>query len=177
MRILSIMTVCAVIALLPMRANGDTYASDQYGFTAEFPAEATVGEPQGAETDARGNYISRSVIVQSRVLGVWTAMVTVETYTVARRIDVGTTLTMMPKMFAAQLDATITANRVGKVGPYRARFFSFQTRDHKTTGKGIAIVVPAAKPRTYLVLTTHSDLASEQNVAALDGFLNSFQLH
>jgi hypothetical protein len=176
MRILSAIAVCALVALLPVRAGGDAYASDQYGFTAAFPDEVTVGAPQTASTDARGNAVSKSVIIQSRVLGAWTAMVTVESYTVARHLDVGTTLTMMPKMFTAQLDATITANRAGTVGAYRARFFSFQTRDGMS-GKGIAVVVPSAKPRTYLVLTTHTGLASPENVADLEKFLASFQIH
>lgn len=176
MRNLSAIAACALLCLLPMKASGETFTSEQYGFTAEFPAEATVGDPQGSEADAKGNYISKSVIVQSRVMGVWTAMVTVETYSVPRKIDAGTTLAMMPKMFAAQLDAIVTSNKPGKVGPYKARFFSYQTRDKSASGKGIMIVVTSAKPRTYQVLTSHTSLASDQNIADLETFLTSFQV-
>lgn len=175
MRILSAIAACALVVLLPTTASGETFSSDQYGFSAEFPAEVTVGDPQGSETDAKGNYVSKSVIIQSRVMGVWTAMVTVDTYTVPRKIDTNSALATMPKMFAAQLDATITSSKPGKVGPYKARFFSYQTNDKNSAGKGIMIVVPTAKPRTIQVLTSHTNLASEQNIADLEKFLSSFR--
>jgi hypothetical protein len=175
MRILSVLAVGAMAALLPMNAAGETFASDQYGFSAAFPAEVTVGDPQGSETDSKGNYISKSVVIQSRVMGVWTAMVTVDTYSVPRKIDAATALTTMPKMFAAQLDATITASKPGKVGAYKARFFSYVTNDKSTSGKGIVVIVPSAKPRTFQVLTSQSSLASPENIAELDKFLASFR--
>ncbi|GAA0566518.1 hypothetical protein [Rhizomicrobium electricum] len=175
MRILSMFAVCALAVLLPTKASGETFTSDQYGFSAAFPAEVTVGDPQASETDAKGNAISKSVIIQSRVMGVWTAMVTVDTYTVPRKIDAATALTTMPKMFAAQLDATITASKPGKVGAYKARFFSYVTNDKSSSGKGIMIVVPSAKPRTFQVLTSHTSLASPENIAELEKFLASFQ--
>jgi hypothetical protein len=167
--------VGVLVALLPLRAGAETYSSDVYGFSAVFPADVTIGDPQGSETDAKGHYISKSVIVQSRVMGIWTAMVTVDSYTVARKLDVNSALTLRPKMFAAQLDATITASKPGKVGPYKARFFSYQTNDKKSSGKGIEIVVPSEKPRTFEVLTSHTDLASPENIADLENFLDSFQ--
>lgn len=175
MRILTAIAACALVVLMPVKANGEAYSSDQHGFSAAFPAEVTVGEPQGSETDAHGNYISKSVIVQSRVLGVWTAMVTVDTYSVARKIDANAALTTMPKMFAAQLDATITSSKPGKVGPYKARFFTYETNDKSASGKGIMIIVPSAKPRTFQVLTSHTGLASPENIAELEKFLDSFQ--
>lgn len=175
MRIPSAIAMCALVYLLPTGASGETYTSDQYGSTAEFPAEVTVGNPQGSETDAKGHYIAKSVTIQSRVMGVWTAMVTVDTYTAPRKIEANATLTMMPKMFAAQLDATITSSKPGMVGPYKARFFSYQTTDKSTSGKGIVIIVPTAKPRTYQVLTSHTSLASPENIADLEKFLKSFQ--
>lgn len=175
MRILSAIAMCTLVCLLPTRASGETFTSDLYGFTAEFPAEVTVGSPQGSERDAKGNYIAKSVIIQSRVMGVWTAMVTVDTYTTPHKIEANSTLTMMPKMFTAQLDATITSSKPGMVGPYKARFFSFQANDKSTSGKGIMIVVPTAKPRTYQVLTSHTSLASPENIADLEKFLTSFQ--
>jgi hypothetical protein len=173
MRLAFALAACAVVALMPARA--DTYSSDLYGFSAAFPAEVTVGDPQTSETDAKGNPIAKSVIIQSRVMGVWTAMVTVDTYTVPRKIEAASALAMMPKMFAAQLDATVTASKPGKVGPYKARFFSYQTSDKNTSGSGIMIVVPTAKPRTFQVLTSHTGLASPENVADLEKFLASFQ--
>lgn len=176
MRVLPAIAVCAVVCLLPVKAAGEPYASEQFGFTAEFPAEVTVGDSQGSETDAKGNYIAKSTIIQSRVMGVWTAMVTVDAYTVARKIDAGATLTMMPKMFAAQLDATVTSNKPTKVGTYNARVFTFATHDQSTSGKGIVVVVPSAKPRTYQVLITHTSLASPENIADLEKFLASFQV-
>jgi|WetSurMetagenome_2_1015567.scaffolds.fasta_scaffold452667_2 hypothetical protein len=175
MRIPAAIAACALIILLPAKANGETYTSEQYGFTAEFPAAVTVGDPQGSETDARGKAISKSVIIQSRVMGVWKAIVTVDTYTVARKIDTGSALLTMPKMFAAQLDATITSSKSGKVGPYRARFFTYASNDKSSSGKGIVIVVPSAKPRTFQVLTSHTSLASPENIADLEKFLASFQ--
>jgi hypothetical protein len=175
MRIPSALVVCALVALLPTKAAGETFTSEQYGFSAVFPAEVTAGDPQGSETDAKGNYISKSVIIQSRVMGVWTAMVTVDSYTVPRKIDAATALAAMPKMFAAQLDARITASKPGKVGVYKARFFSFVTNDKSSSGKGVMIVVPSAKPRTFQVLTSHTSLASPENIAELEKFLASFQ--
>jgi hypothetical protein len=176
MRILSAFTACACLCLVAAGASGQTYSSDQYGFTAEYPAEPAVGVSQGGETGAKGKFISNSVIIQARVLGVWTAMVTVESYTVPRKIDAGSTLAAMPKLFASQLDATLTSSKPGKVDGYKARFFTYQTRDKATMGNGIAIVVPSAKPRTYLVLTSRTSIASDQNVADLDKFIASFHL-
>lgn len=176
MRFLTAIVAVALIGLLPVKASGETFTSEQYGFSADFPGIVEVGQPQGAETDAKGNFISKSVIIQSRVMGVWTAMVTADLYTAPRKIDAGTTLTMMPKMFAAQLDAVISSNKPGKVGTYNARYFSFQTVDRATKGKGITVIVPSAKPRTYQVLVTYTGLASEENIAELDKFLASFQI-
>lgn len=176
MRLLTAIVASALFGLMASQAGAETFSSDAYGFSADFPGVVEVGQPQGAETDAKGNFISKSVIIQSRVMGVWTAMVTADLYTVPRKIDAGTTLTMMPKMFAAQLDAVITSNKPGKVGAYNARYFSFQTADQVTKGKGITVIVPSAKPRTYQVLVTYTGLASEENIAELEKFLASFQI-
>lgn len=175
MRIPSTIAVCAFVWLASAQAHAEVFTSVPYDFSAEFPGEVTVGEPQGSETDNKGKFIAQSVIIQSRVMGVWTAMVMVDSYTVSRKINAGTTLTMMPKMFAAQLDATVTSSKPGTVGPYKARFFSFRTNDKSTTGKGIVVVVPSAKPRTYQVLTSYTGLASAENIADLDKFLASFK--
>jgi hypothetical protein len=162
--------------LLPGAANGETYSSDHLGFTAEFPAAPIVGDPQGAESDAKGRFISTSVIVKTQVMGVYTAMVTIDSYSVPMQIEPSSTLLAMSRSFAAQLDATITSTKAGKLDGNRARFFTYETRDHSSTGKGVVVVVQAKKPRTYMAVSMHTSLASDSDVAALESFIASFHV-
>ena len=167
---------CLLLSLLLAPASGETFTSDQYDFTAEFPAQPSVGTPQGSETDSKGNFISTSVMIQVQVQGIYTAMVTVDSYVVPLKIDSSSTLLAISRSFVAQLNATTTSSKPGKRDGRRARFFSYGTADHSMMGKGIVVVVPAKKPRTYLVLTMHTPLASEDEIAALDKFLDSFHV-
>lgn len=176
MRMLSMAVAFACLCVLSVSAGAQPFSSDQYGFSAEFPGEPAVGRPQSAETDAKGKVIANSVMVQSQVMGVYTAMVTVESYIVPTKIDIGTTLAAMPKLFVDQLDAVMTSSKPGKLDGHRARFFSYETRDHASSGKGIAVVIPGKLPRTYLVLTNYTSIASEENKAALDRFITSFHV-
>ncbi len=176
MRIFAAIAACSCLFLLSAPAFGETFTSEEYGFTAEFPARPTVGPPQGSETDSKGNFISTSVMIKTQVLGVYTAMVTVDSYLVPLKIDPSSTLLAISRSFVAQLDATTTSSKPGRLDGYRARFFSYDTADHSASGKGIVVIVPAKKPRTYLVLTMHTSAASADEIAALDKFLDSFHV-
>ncbi len=176
MRILSVLAAFACLSVISLAANGQPFSSDQYGFTAEFPADPVVGQPQAAETNAHGKVISHSVMIQTQVMGVYTAMVTVESYIVPTRINTGKRLAAMPRSFVSGLDAVLTSSKPGRLDGHRARFFTYKTRGHVSSGRGIAVVVPGRLPRTYLVLTNHTSLASDGEVAALDRFITSFQL-
>jgi hypothetical protein len=162
------------ICLLLVPAWADPFVSDQYHFTADFPAPPTVGTPQGSETDERGNFISTSVMIQTQVQGVYTAMVTVDNYVVPLKIDTPSLLLAMAHSFVDELNAKTTASKSGKLDGYRARFFSYDTPDHSKAGKGIVVIVPGKKPRTYLVVTMYTPLASQDEIAALDSFIASF---
>ena len=174
MRMAMLAVAAAFLVFVPAQAG--TYTSDQLGFSAEFPIDPEVGTPQASETDAKGKAIADSVIVQARVLGMWNAMVTVDSYIRPAKIDAATTLAAMPKLFVGQLDGTLTSSKAGKVDGKPARFFSYTTKDKSSSGKGIAIVVAGAKPRTYLVLTSATSMASAENNADLEKFLASFHV-
>jgi len=167
--------VVIALAVLFPAADGESFISAKLGFSADFPSAPVVGEPQNSETDASGKYISTSVMIQDAVPGTYTAMVTVETYSVAMKIDAQSTLAAMVKGFAAQLDAKLTSNRSGKLEGKPARFFSYDTADHSTAGSGMVVLVPSKKPRIYLVVDMHTPTAAPEQLAALEAFLKSFQ--
>lgn len=165
----------ALIALAPAAAFGDSFVSTKYGFSAEFPAAPTVGQPQGAETDDAGKIISDSLMIQDNSPGIYTAMVTIDTYTVPVKIDASSTLQAMVKGFVAQLDAKLTSNKPGKVEGKPARFFSYDSADHSVAGNGMIVLVPSKKPRIYLVVGNYTPQAMASDKQALDKFLKSFQ--
>jgi len=164
------------LSLLPLAASGETYTSDQYGFSAEFPAEPVAGKPQGAETDAKGKFISNSVMFKTQVMGVYTAMVTVESYTVPMNINSSSRLQMMAQIFAADYGGRVTSSTPGKLDGHRARFFSYEKPDHSSGGNGVVVVVQDKLPRAYMAVSMHTSLASEGDIAALDKFVASFHV-
>jgi len=165
----------ALMALAPA-AFGDAFISTKYGFSAEFPAAPSVGEPQGAETDNAGKFISHSVMIQDATQGVYTALVTIDSYDVAIKIDAAATLQAMAKGFVAQLDARMKSNKPGKLEGKPARFFSYDSADNSVAGSGMIVLVPSKKPRIYLVVGNFTPQATEADKAALDKFVKSFQL-
>jgi hypothetical protein len=171
-----VLAVSGLILLFSSAAFGESFTSDRYGFSADFPDKPTIGEPRGSETDAKGNFISTTVIIQTGVQGFYTAMVTVDSYVVPTAIDTPSTLRAMVTSFVSELDGTATSSRPGKLDGYRARFFTYDTPNHTAAGKGIAVVVPGKKPRTYLVLTMRTPLATDDEIADLDKFIASFHV-
>ena len=173
MRLLT--AIIAWLALVSAAAFGESYISSKYGFSADFPASPAIGEPQGAESGANGKTISNTVMIQDAAPGVYTAMVTVDSYIVPVKIDSSTTLQVMVKGFVALLDAKLTSNKPGKFDGKPARFFAYDTADHSVAGNGMMVLVPSKKPRIYLVITSHTPIASADQIAALDKFFKSFQ--
>jgi len=162
--------LAALVAFLMIfpAAFGENFVSNKLGFTADFPAPPVVGEPQdGSE--------SVTVAVKAEVSGVYTAMVTVESYKQPARVG-ASDMQAMIKIFAAQLDATISDSKPGKIDGYKARFFTYKRSDGNATGRGIIVVVPAKRPRIYQVFSMYTPSASEDEIAALDRFLASFHL-
>jgi hypothetical protein len=165
----------ALVVLIPAAASGESFVSAKYGFSANFPMAPSVGEPQASESDASGKAIASTVMIQDVTPGVYTAMVTVETYTKPVSIDASSTLSAMVQGFVAQLDAKMKSNKPGKVEGKPARFFSYDTADHSAAGNGVIVLVPAKKPRIYLVVGNYTTQASDADKAALDTFVKSFQ--
>lgn len=176
MRFSTIALAGLCLCLLPGMASGEPFASEQYGFTADFPATPIVGKPRPSETNDRGKVIAKSVIIKTQIMGVYTAMVTVDSYIVPTKLNTSATLSAMTQGFAAQLDARITSSRFGRVDGHRARFFNYRTSDRASSGKGVIVVVQSRKPRTYMVLSMHTSLASDDDVAALNKFVASFHV-
>jgi len=176
MRISLVILAGLCLSLLPLTASGETYSSDRYGFSAAFPAEPVAGTPQGSETGAKGRFISNSVIFKTQVMGVYTAMVTVESYTVPMNIDTSARLQMMVQIFAADYGGRITSSKPGKLDDHRARFFSYEKPDHSSGGNGVVVVVQDKLPRAYMAVSMHTALASESDIAALDKFVASFHV-
>jgi hypothetical protein len=166
----------ALCVFVAAAASGEPFVSNKYGFSVDFPMTPEVGTPQASETDDSGKPISNITIIKSEMGGVYTAMVTVEVYNRPTPIDVGSTMQAMVKGFVAQLDATLKSNKPGKLGDYRARYFSYATPDGSATGRGMVVIVPAKKPRTYIVVTMYTPSATPEDKAALEKFFASFQL-
>ena len=167
--------IVASLALFSAAAFGEGVVSIKYGFSAEFPMAPSFSEPQGAETDANGKTISNTVMIQDAMPGSYTAMVTVDSYIVPIKIDAPSTLQAMTKGFVAQLDARTTSSKPGQFDGKPARFFAYDTADHSVAGNGMIVLVPSKKPRIYLVITSHTPMASADQIAALDKFIKSFQ--
>ncbi len=173
-------TLAAVVAaglLFASAACAETFVSNKYGFSADFPIPPVVGSEQNSETNDAGKVISRSVEIKAESTSIYTALVTVDSYIVPTRINAGSTLKTMVKMFVVQLDGRATASKPGKVDGFPARFFSYDTPDHKLAGDGVAVIVPGKLPRIYLVVTMHTPMASPDEVAALAKFVASFHLN
>lgn len=171
-------TLAASLVLLMLGSSAalaENFVSNKYGFSANFPTTAVVGEPQPSETDSAGKYISNMVTIKAEMPGTYTAMITVDMYTKPAKIDAGAARAMI-NVFAAQLDATVTSQKPGVVDGNKARFFSYETRDKTAAGSGIVVIVGSKKPRVYQVFTMHTPQASATDIAALDAFLKSFQL-
>jgi len=176
MRLTTIALAGLCLCLLPGPASGEPFSSEQYGFTADFPATPAVGTPQPSETNAQGKVIAKSVIIETRIMGVYTAMVTVDDYLVPMKLSPSVTLSAMTQGFVAQLDARITSAKFGRVDGHRARFFNYRTNDRASSGKGVIVVVQSRKPRTFIVVSMHTSLASDDDIAALNKFIASFHV-
>jgi hypothetical protein len=158
-------------------ASGEYLYSVQYGFAADFPGAPTVSLPNGSARDAGGNYISTAVVVSSTKPGVDHAFVSVDNYVVDTTLDAAPTLTARRDAFLRGLDATLASSHEGSVGDYPALFFSYQMNDRSAaTGDVTIVIVQTAKPRVFLVGTTHTSKASAADIAALAKFLASFRI-
>jgi hypothetical protein len=173
MRSLAAGLVCLMLA--SSAALADNFVSNKFGFSANFPGTVDVSEPQPSETDDSGKSISNMVTIKSQMPGTYTAMVTVDMYFKPAKIDASAARAMI-NVFAAQLDAKVTSSKPGVVDGYKARFFSYESRDKTAAGNGIVVIVGSKKPRVYQVFTMHTPQASAADIAALDAFLKSFQL-
>lgn len=54
--------VSFVFLLATAAAQSETYRSNQYGFSANFPVGPIVSEPKGSEVDREGNFIATMVM-------------------------------------------------------------------------------------------------------------------
>lgn len=169
--------VLAAGLLFVSAASAETFVSNKYGFTADFPVAPVVGAERNSETTDAGKVISRSVEIKAESTGVYTALVTVDSYIVPTKIDAASTLRTMVKMFVVQLDARATSSKPSKLDGFPARYFSYETPNHNTAGSGVAVIVHGKLPRIYLVVTMHTSMASPDEVAALEKFVKSFHFN
>jgi hypothetical protein len=165
----------ALLMVVSSAALAENFVSNKFGFSANFPTSVVAGEPQPSETDDTGKYISNVVTIKAEMPGTYTALVTVDMYVKPAKIDASAARAMI-NVFAAQLDAKVTSSKPGVVDGYKARFFSYESRDKTAAGNGIVVIVGSKKPRVYQVFTMHTPQASAADIAALDAFLKSFQL-
>lgn len=172
------MVLAASVAMLlwPAASSGAQFESDKYGFSANFPDEPTVSKPKGSETDQQGNFIARMVMCTAAEQGEITALVTVDSYSVPTKLNVPADLKTMRDDFVRGMGAKLVSSSAGTRDGYRALFFVYDTQDHSAAGNGVAIIVPQKKPRTYLVVTMHTEAASTQQLSNLDEFFASFHL-
>ena len=169
--------VLAAALLFVSSAGAEIFVSNKYGFSADFPVSPVVSPEQNSETNDAGKVISRSAEIKAESTGIYTALVTVDSYIVPTKVDAPSTLRTMVRMFVVQLDARATASKPGKVDGFPARFFSYETPDHQTAGDGVAVIVPGKLPRIYLVVTMHTPMASPDEVANLAKFIKSFHFN
>jgi hypothetical protein len=169
--------VLAAALLFVSSAGAETFVSNKYGFSADFPISPVVAPEQNSETNDSGKVISRSAEIKAESTGVYTALVTVDSYIVPTKIDAASTLRTMVRMFVAQLEARATLSKPGKLDGFPARYFGYETPDHQTAGDGVAVIVPGKLPRIYLVVTMHTAMASPDEVASLTKFVKSFHFN
>ncbi|MDE2184165.1 MAG: hypothetical protein KGJ78_14190 [Alphaproteobacteria bacterium] len=174
MRVLA--AVLAFLVLFPVAAQGDTFVSNRFGFSADFPGTPAVGEPKPSETDSKGRTVADLVMIKSEVAGVYTAMVTVETYTVPTPIDVPSTLAAQSLGFVGGMEGVMSGVKSVKIDGFRARRFHYATPDKSAVGDGLVVIVTGRLPRIYLVLTMRTPQSSEEDAALLKAFINSFHL-
>jgi len=178
MDMLKQLAIVASLALLlfPVASHAESFTSDKYGFTADFPVPPTVGEPKGSAADNQGNFISTMVMFSAQQPGATSSLVTVDTYAVPRKLNVAATLKAMRNDFIRGLEAKIVSSDPGTRDGHQALFFTYEARDHTAAGSGIAIIVPRKKPRTYFVVNMHTPTASAEQIVAVDAFLASFHI-
>lgn len=165
-----------VLLLLPAAALGETYSSDQYGFTADFPVAPTVGQPKGSEKDGNGNFISTAVDFTAAEGGVYAALISVESYVVPTKLDITQALAIQRDNLAKGLNASVSASDPGTQDGHPALFFSYDTPDHSAAGSGIVAYVETDKPRGYIVVTMRTPSTSAAQIADLDRFLKTFHI-
>ena len=168
--------ISLALLLLPVAAHAESFTSDKYGFTADFPVPPTVGEPKGSVADNEGNFISTMVMFSAHEPGTTSSLVTVDTYAVPTKLNVAATLKAMRNDFIRGMEAKIVSSDPGMRDGHQALFFTYDTRDHSAAGSGIAIIVLRKKPRTYLVVNMHTPAAAAEQIVAVDAFLASFHI-
>jgi hypothetical protein len=165
-----------VLLLLPAAALGETYTSEEFGFTADFPAAPVVGQPQGSEKDGNGNFISTSVSFTAAEQGVYAAIVSVESYSVPVKLDIDASLAVQRDSFVKGLNASVSSSAPGKQDGHPALFFSYDTPGHSMVGDGIVAYVETDKPRSYIVVTMETAATPVARTADLDRFLRTFHI-
>ncbi len=165
-----------VLLLLPAAALGETYTSEEFGFTADFPAAPAVGQPEGSEKDGNGNFISTSVSFTAAEQGVYAAIVSVESYSVPAKLDIDAALVIQRDSLVKGLNGSVSSSKPGKQDGHPALFFSYDTPDHSMVGDGVVAYVETEKPRSYIVVTMQTPETSATRIADLDRFLRTFHI-
>jgi hypothetical protein len=165
-----------VLLLLPVAVHAESFTSDKYGFSADFPVSPTVSEPKGSEIDNEGNFIATMVMFSAHEPGTTSALVTVDSYAVSKKLNIAATLKAMRNDFIRGMEAKIVSSDPGTRDGHQALFFTYDTRDHSAAGSGIVIIISRKKPRTYLVVNMHTPAASAEQIVAADAFLASFHI-
>lgn len=162
--------VCAAAGAAP-------FASDELGFSADFPEAPAVQAPQDASHDADGNVLSRAVVVQAGRAHVYSAVVVVETFLKPHTLDIDKTLIAnRDGCLQGYEGMTITASDPVLQDGHRALRFRYAGPHGHGGGAGIVAVVEGETPRIYVLFGMRTPKADPETVAAMERWVESFHI-
>ena len=176
MRSLAIAFV-VVLLLSPAAVSAEPFTSSEFGFSADFPVTPQQKPPVDSERDENGNVVSRIVMFQAGVRGVYAASVNIDTHFVPRHVNAPATLATGRDSFLGAMSASATRTETLQIKGHPAMRFSYETSDHSARGRGLVIVIESEMPRIYMVVTAgrYPQVGADTD-AALERFFNSFRL-
>ena len=167
--------VLAALLLVPSLAAAAPYASNDYGFSADFLSDPEISAPRPSERDADGNVESDTVTYSAGQPGDYYSAVTVDTFLAPTPLDVAGSLADERDTFARSF-GSVTSSRTDTFQGSPAVFFTFANDDGTEAGRGMVVILNGPTPRIYLVTMVHKDSTPQATVDALNSFIDSFKL-
>lgn len=173
--------VATILLVLPASASSEPFKSEQLGFSADFPGEAQVSNPDIVQSDPKP---LETTLVSSSEEGVYSAGVEVDVFNGPEAFDVAGSLDASRDLSISAFGSRLLTTKRGTVGGYRAEFYTFVTYFDflkalnlgDGSGGGVVVFVPGQHPRIYVLVMWHSSGASTEQVAKLAKFAHSLRI-